>query len=281
MTITHAVATRLLLITAFAAWLLSASAGLASAASRATGPDVRALKTAASAPAGAPLAIAVTARNTGRARTKPTALKIVLSADRRQDHKDVQLTGSLRVPALKARSSRTLRAKLIVPVSTLAGRYYALACAPTVRGRTTCRAATARVHVMPRPGNGSGHGGAGGTGGSTSPDPGPTGPGGLPRHRRRRPPSTPSTRRPSRATSPPTSRPATRSSTAVTTRSRPASPPARSRPPASPSYAATSRTAKAPPTRTSRSRSSTTPSSARPRPATRASTTSPSTAADR
>ena len=123
--------------------------------------------------AGGRLALRVKVRNAGSRPSRATKLRAYLSLDRKRDGRDVALAGTLRVPKLKARAQRTVRATLTVPSAANEGRYRVIVCAGT-----RCAVSSAAVRVTRRaasPGaRGSGGRAAAAPGAEPTPAPRPT-----------------------------------------------------------------------------------------------------------
>ena len=209
---------------------------LAPGGAQAASPALTSVSAPASVAKDGRLAVNLKLRNAGRKPTKPAKLRVLLSADRKRDGRDVTLSASVRVPAVPARRTKSVKATLALPASVKPGSYYLLACA------RTCKASAARLQVTANPVPAPG-GGGGGPIPQPAPGPGP-GPGETPTatptatgtatRPPRRPAPRPRARRPiptrSRPNCRPTSPTRSSSSTAARTRSRPASSRARSRP---------------------------------------------------
>jgi CARDB len=109
-------------------------------------------------------------RGSTRARASSTAL--YLSNDAHKSRDDVRL-GSVRVPALHARASKTETIRATVPAATVAAGYRLLACADDARKvresneRNNCHLASSTLSVLAA---GGGGGGAAKTPGSSEPD---------------------------------------------------------------------------------------------------------------
>ncbi len=133
--------------------LIALMVAVTPAAAAKRGPEVRSVraKPAATSP-GSTIAAKVRVANRGRRRSAAAKARLALSADNRLDRADRTLA-TIRIPALKPRRSRTLRAPVRLPARVAAGRYLLLACV----GRR-CRASRAlRVAPeAPAPGPGAG-----------------------------------------------------------------------------------------------------------------------------
>src|SRR5215203_6126561 len=101
-----------------AAVLLLVPAGARAAAA----PAVTGLSAPGSVAAEGRLDVTVKVRNAARKKTKPAKLRVLLSADRKLDGRDTALAGTVRVPALPARRSKTVKATLTVPATVKPGR---------------------------------------------------------------------------------------------------------------------------------------------------------------
>jgi RHS repeat-associated protein len=126
------------------ALLLLAPAG----AGAATKAAVASLKAPSRVAQGAKLELTLKLRNASRKATKAGKLAVLLSGDRKRDGRDATLTRTLRVPALKGRATKTVKASVTVPSAVRPGSYFLLAC-----GRS-CKAAALRVTGAPAPGGG-------------------------------------------------------------------------------------------------------------------------------
>ncbi len=91
------------------------------------------------------LALTVKLRNGSRRAAKAGKLTVLLSADRKRDRRDLTV-GTVRVPAVPARRTKTLRST--VTIAAKPGSYYLLVCA------RTCKVAMLRVEAKPAPGGG-------------------------------------------------------------------------------------------------------------------------------
>jgi RHS repeat-associated protein len=128
-------------------WVLI-GAPAATAATKA--PTITTLSAPVSVAQGSKLELSLKLRNAARKPTKAGKLAVLLSADRKRDARDATLTKTLRIPAIKARSTKTLKASLTLPAAVKPGSYFLLACAKS------CKAAALKVTTAPVPGGGSG-----------------------------------------------------------------------------------------------------------------------------
>src|SRR4051794_38598980 len=137
---------RLSLILCALALLAPAAAGAAT--------TVRGVSAPRSVAAGAQLTLKLTVRNAAARPARPARLRVLLSADRRRDARDVALGGRVRVPRLAAHRSRRLTARLAVPATVRAGRYHLVVCAARCKVVGGTLAVTARPAPQPSPGPG-------------------------------------------------------------------------------------------------------------------------------
>ena len=100
-------------------------------AGAAAGTAIRSVSAGDQASAGGRLALRVKVSNASSRPSRATKLRAYLSVDRKRDARDVGLAGTLRVPKLKARAQRTVRATLTVPSAAKEGRYRVIVCAGT------------------------------------------------------------------------------------------------------------------------------------------------------
>jgi hypothetical protein len=120
----------------------------------AAGPKVTAHAQTPVVNAGEKLELALTAKNSGRAKTKKQAVDVLLSADARETKGDLKLKGGAKIPALGPKKSKTVRFSATVPAKVSADAYNVLLCAQKCRamkGTVGVGPPVQRVHVSPQP----------------------------------------------------------------------------------------------------------------------------------
>ena len=126
---------------------------LAPGGAQAASPALTSVSAPASVAKDGRLAVTLKLRNAGRKPTKPAKLRVLLSADRKRDGRDVTLSASVRVPAVPARRTKTVKATLTLPASVNPA---ATTCWPARALQGERGAAAGHREPVPAPGGGGG-----------------------------------------------------------------------------------------------------------------------------
>src|SRR4051812_987504 len=132
--------------------MLLACLVLAPAGAQAASPVLTSVSAPGSVVQNGRLTLTLKLRNAGRRPTKPATLRVLLSADRKRDGRDVTLSVAVRVPAVPGRRTKTVQATTAVPATVKPGSYYLLACAKACKATPTPLRVTAKP--VPAPGGG-------------------------------------------------------------------------------------------------------------------------------